>query len=79
MITYDSCNMSGFEVTGHSLEKNPLKINFDPDHMNAELPILETGLKYMIIGKTIVCGDNENFTIPDLSFEGKVPEVRCHP
>jgi len=71
--------MSGFEVTGYSLEKNPLKINFDPDHMNAELPILETGLKYTIKGQTIVCGDNESFKIPELSFEGKAPEVRGHP
>ena len=70
--------MSGFEVSGHSFEKNPLKINFEPNHMNAELPILGDGLNYTIKGRTVKCG-SESFEIPELNFYGKPPVVRDHP
>jgi hypothetical protein len=67
--------MSGFEVLGKNL-KDPLKIKFDPNHMNAELPIFDGN--YTIKGKTVNCLEG-SFDIPDLIFDGKPPAVRGRP
>ena len=67
------CDLSGFQVTGGKLTE-PFPILFDPNFMNSELPILESGQNYKIEGKEIVCAGGKNFTIPAIELPGQPPE-----
>ena len=68
------CDLSGFKVTGGNLAE-PFPIQFDPNFMNSELPILESGKNYTIEGKDIVCEGGKKFKIPSFQFPGKPPAV----
>jgi hypothetical protein len=68
------CDLSGFKVTGGNLAE-PFPIQFDPNFMNSELPILESGKNYTIEGKEIVCEGGKKFKIPSFQFPGKPPAV----
>jgi hypothetical protein len=68
------CDLSGFKVTGGNLAE-PFPIQFDPNFMNSELPILESGKNYTIEGKSIECEGGKKFKIPSFQFEGKPPAV----
>jgi hypothetical protein len=68
------CDLSGFKVTGGNLAE-PFPIQFDPNFMNSELPILESGKNYTIEGKEIVCEGGKTFKIPSFQFPGKPPAV----